>query len=60
MSLNETVQPEARVRDRLHAAYRLGHIQEVALHELWNFVPKEYYGGPKLSQRDLVLGVSGV
>ena len=45
MSLNETLQPKA-VRDRLHALYRLGHIQEVPLHELRNLVPKEYYGGP--------------
>ena len=30
------------------------------LHELWNIVPKEYYGGPELGQCNLILGVSGV
>jgi hypothetical protein len=59
MTLNETLQPEAAVEDCRYAFYRLGHIQEVRLQELWNFVPKEYYGGPKLGQCDLVLGISG-
>lgn len=46
MALNETLQPQARVGDRLQITYRLGHIQEVRLHGLWNIVPQEYYGGP--------------
>jgi hypothetical protein len=54
VALNETLQPEACIGDNLHTTYRLGHIQEVCLQALWNFMPKEYRGGPKLRQRNLI------
>jgi hypothetical protein len=33
-------------------------MQEVPLHDLWNIVPKENYGGPKLGQCNLVFRFS--
>jgi hypothetical protein len=60
VALNETLQPQACIGDRLCTLYALGHVQEVRLQAPRNFVPKEYCGSPELSQSNLVLGVSGV
>jgi hypothetical protein len=58
VALNETLQPQACVGDCLYTSYGVSHMQEVRLHEFWNIVPKEYCGGPELSQGNLVFRFS--
>ena len=54
MALNETLQPQPCVGDCRYIMYGVGHMQEVSLHARWNVVPKEYCGGPKLGQCNIV------
>jgi hypothetical protein len=54
VALDETLQPESSVRDRRYTMYGLGHMQQVRLHTPRNVVPKEYCGGPKLGQCNIV------
>jgi hypothetical protein len=60
VALNQALQPKPRICDSLNAANCVGYVQEIRLDALWNIVPKEYCGAPKLGQRNLVPCFAGM